>query len=126
MTRQTFILIVSIYGFLLGISMLVLPSMALGYFAMNSEDVFATSLMQFFGILHIGHNYMSFMLRKTTDNTVAKAYLLSGAFILFASLGLGLYNVYGRNLPMHSSAWLDWSLWGILGAASLYFWKKEK
>lgn len=126
MTRQTYILIVSIYGFLLGISMLLLPKMALSYFGMNPEDMFTVGLMQFFGILHIGHNYMSFMLRKTTDTTVAKAFLLAGAFILFASLGLGIYNVFGRNLPMHSTAWLDWSLWGILGAASLYFWSKEK
>lgn len=126
MTRQTYILIVSIYGFLLGISMLLFPKMALGYFAMNAEDTFTVGLMQFFGILHIGHNYMSFMLRKTHDTTVAKAFLLGGAFILLASLGLGLYNVFGRNLPMHSTAWLDWSLWGILGAASLYFWSKEK
>lgn len=126
MTRQTYILIVSIYGFLLGISMLLLPKMALSYFGMNAEDNFTVGLMQFFGVLHIGHNYMSFMLRKTTDIIVAKAFLLGGAFILFASLGLGLYNVYGRNLPMHNTAWLDWSLWGVLGAASLYFWSKEK
>lgn len=126
MTRQTFILIVSIYGFLLGLSMLLLPSVALSYFAMNPEDTFTLGLMQFFGILHIGHNYMSFMLRKTHDTTVAKAYLLGGAFILFASLGLGLYNVFGRNLPMHATAWLDWSVWGILGIGSLYFWMKEK
>src|SRR6218665_4192404 len=114
MTRQTFILIVTIYGFLLGISMFLLPAEAVRYFGGNPENLLEVNLMQFFGVLHLGFNFTAINLRKSLDTKVVKSYLLGVAFVLFGSLGTAIYAVYGRGIPLHQTAYFDWGLWLVL------------
>ena len=83
MTRQTFILIVSIYGFLLGFSMLFLPAVTVKYFGGNPENLHEVSLMQYMGVLHIGFSFTVINLRKSLDTKVVKSYLLGAVFVLF-------------------------------------------
>ncbi|MFN3849749.1 MAG: hypothetical protein ACK4NY_09985 [Spirosomataceae bacterium] len=126
MSRQTFILIVVIYGFLLGFSMTILPAEAVKFFGGEPKNITEVNLMRFFGFLHLGFNFTGLTIRKSNDTKVVKAYLLGLAIVLFGSLGSAIYAVYGLNIPMHNTAAFDWSLWAILGAGSLYFWSKEK
>ncbi|MCU0327234.1 MAG: hypothetical protein MUF45_18725 [Spirosomaceae bacterium] len=125
MSRQTFILIVVIYGFLLGLSMTILPDEAVKFFGGEPKNITEVNLMRFFGFLHLGFNFTGLTIRKSNDSKVVKAYLLGLAIVLFGSLGSAIYAVYGLNIPIHNTAAFDWSLWGVLGLVSLYFWNQE-
>ena len=126
MTRQTFMLIVIVYGFILGFMMFFLPAFAVSSYAGNPENVHKTSTMRFFGAMHIGFNFVALAIRNSTDTKVIRAYLLCTGGILFGSLGIGLYYVFTNQVPFLPSNWLDIIIWTCLGLGCLYFWNKEK
>ena len=126
MTRQTLMLVVIIYGFILGFVMFFLPEFAVSSYAGNPANIHETSTMRFFGALHIGFNCVALAIRNSSDTKVIRAYLLSSAGILFGSLGIGLYYVLSKQVPFLPSNWLDVIIWVSLGLGSLYFWNKEK
>ncbi len=126
MTRKTFILIVTIYGFLLAISMLFLPADAVKYFGGNPDNLQETGLMQYLGMSNLGFNIIGLQMRKSADSQLVKAYFLALAVVTFGALGIALFGVFAKGLPIHSTAYFDWSLWAILGIGALYFWNKEK
>ena len=126
MTRQTFMLIVIAYGFILGFVMFLLPEFAVSSYAGNPANVHETSTMRFFGALHIGFNFVALAIRNSSDIKVVRAYLLGSAGILLGSLGIGLYYVLSNQVPFVPSNWLDVAIWVVLGTGSLYFWDKEK
>jgi hypothetical protein len=82
--------------------------------------------MQNIGMVHLSFNFIGFQIRKTTDNQTIKAYLIAVMIATFGGIALALFNVFGRNLPLHSTAYLDWGIWAILGFGAFYFWSKEK
>ena len=126
MTRQTLILIVTIYGFLLGFVMFFLPEFAVSNYAGNPKNIHETSTMQFFGALHIGFNFIGLAIRTSADTKVVRAYLLATGFVFLASLGIGLYYIFTNQVPFLTSNWLDIAIWTSLGLGCLYFWNKEK
>ena len=126
MTRQTFMLIVIIYGFILGFAMFLLPAFAVSAYGGNPANVHETSTMRFFGALQIGFNFIALAIRTSTDTKVIRAYLLGTGGILFGSLGIGLYYVFTDQVPFMPSNWLDVIIWVSLGLGCLYFWNKEK
>ena len=126
MTRQTFMLIVIAYGFILGFVMFLLPEFAVSSYAGNPANVHETSTMRFFGALHIGFNFVALAIRNSSDIKVVRAYLLGSAGILLGSLGIGLYYVLSNQVPFVPSNWLDVAIWVVLGVGALYFWNKEK
>ena len=79
MTRQTFILILCIYGFLLGFIMILIPEFAVSSYAGNPANVHETSTMRFFGALHLGFNFTGLAIRNSADTNVVRAYLLGTA-----------------------------------------------
>ncbi len=126
MKREIFILIVTIYGFLLAASMLFLPGEAVKYFGGDSDDFNQLGLMQNIGMVHLAFNFIGFKIRKSADNQAIKAYLVAVMIATFGGIILALYNVFGRNLPLHDTAFLDWGLWAILGIGAFYYWNKTK
>lgn len=126
MSRKTFILIVTIYGFLLGGVLFLFPVFAVENFGGNVNNIDEVSTMRFFGALHLGFNYIGLSIRTTTDTKVLKSYLLGTAFVFLASLGTGLYYTITGQIPMKDNYWIDISIWVVLGLGSLYFWNKEK
>jgi hypothetical protein len=126
MTRSTFILIICLYGFLLGVVMLFLPAVAVSQYGGNASNMHGTSTMQFFGVLHLSYNFVVLAIRKSADTAVVKSYLLGVAFVCFASFGLGLYYISTGQLPWRNSYVVDCILWLSMGTGSLYFWNKEK
>ena len=126
MTRQTFMLIVIAYGFILGFVMFLLPEFAVSSYAGNPANVHETSTIRFFGALHIGFNFVALAIRNSSDIKVVRAYLLGSAGILLGSLGIGLYYVLSNQVPFMPSNWLDVAIWVVLGVGALYFWNKEK
>lgn len=126
MARSTFILIISIYGFLLGIFMLLAPSFTLSYFGRDPGDIYQVSWLGFFGALHIAFNYVGISLRKSGNSTIIKAYLTSVTFLLFVSAGLALYGTNVRGIPQHATFFFDIGLWIVLGVGGLYFLIREK
>jgi len=81
--------------------------------------------MRFFGILHLGFNFVALSIRNSLDSKVVKAFLLAIAFVLFASLSNALYNVFGMGLAQNQSFWFDNGLWAILALGAIYFYSKE-
>ena len=126
MTRQTFMLIVIVYGFILGFIMFFLPEFAVSSYAGNPANVHETSTMRFFGALQIGFNYKALAIRNSSDTKVIRTYLLASAGVLLGSLGIGLYYVLTKQVPFLPSNWLDVIIWISLGLGCLYFWNKEK
>ena len=126
MTRSTFILIVTIYEFLLGFVLLFLPEFAVSNYAGNPNNVHETSTMRFVGALQIGFNFIGLAIRTSADTKVVRAYLLGTGFIFLASLAIGLYYVLTNQVPFLTSNWLDVAAWTSLGLGCLYFWNKEK
>ena len=125
MKRSTFILIVCIYGFLLGLAMVLATKSTVAFFGGDPENFHEVSIMRFFGILHLGFNFVALSIRNSLDTKVVKAFLLAIAFVLFASLSNGLYNVFGMGLAQNQSFWFDNALWALLGLGSIYFYSKE-
>lgn len=125
MKRSTFILIVCIYGFLLGLTMVLATKSTVAFFGGDPENFREVSIMRFFGILHLGFNFVALSIRNSLDTIVVKAFLLAIAFVLFASLSNGLYNVFGMGLAQNQSFWFDNALWAALGLGSIYFYSKE-
>lgn len=121
MTRSTFILIICIYGFLLGFVMLFLPGFAVAQYGGNPNNMHETSTMQFFGVLHLSYNFVVLAIRKSADVAVVRSYLLGTAFVCFASLGLGTYYIGSGQLPWSNSYMVDLVLWVTLGAGCLYY-----
>ena len=126
MTRQTFMIIVIIYGFILGFIMFFLPEFAVSSYAGNPANIHETSTMRFFGAFQIGFNFIALAIRTSTDTKVIRTYLLATAGVLFGSLGIGLYYVLSKQVPFLPSNWLDVMIWVSLGLGCLYFWNKEK
>lgn len=126
MTRQTFMFIAIIYGFILGFVMFFLPAFAVSSYAGNSQNVHETSTMRFIGISYIGFQFVALAIRTSTDTKVIRTYLLATAGVLFGSLGIGMYYVFTNQVPFLPSNWLDVVIWTTLGLGCLYFWNKEK
>lgn len=51
--------------------------------------------------------------------------LLGLAWVGLASLAVAMYNAYVVKIPLQSTAYFDWAIWGGLGLGSLYFWNKK-
>lgn len=126
MKKSTFILIVSIYGFALGIAMLLFPEWVLKHFNRNSTDIYQLSWVNFFGALHITFCIVGISLRKSNNSATLKAYFSSLVFLNFTSIGLGLYDVYIRQIPQHGTFYFDLATWAVLGCGALYFISKER
>ena len=126
MSRQTFILILCIYGFILGFIMLLMPEFAVSNYAGNPNNIHETSTMRFMSVLFLGFNFTALSIRNSADTVVVRAYLLGTAFTLLASLAIGLYYVLSDQVPFLPSNWLDIAIWVVLGVGALHFWNKEK
>ncbi len=126
MSRKTFILIICIYGFLLGGVMFLFPAFAVQNFGGNVNNIDEVSTMRFFGALHIGYDFIGLSIRNTTDSKVVKTYFLATAFVFLASLGTGLYYTFSGQIPMKENYWIDIAIWTSLGLGCIYFWNKEK
>jgi hypothetical protein len=125
MTRKTFILILCIYGFLLGGVMFLFPAFAVANFGGDITNIDEVSTMRFFGALHLGFNFIGLSIRKTADSYVLKAYFLGTAFVFLASIGVGLFYTMTGQVPMKENYWIDISIWAVLALGCLYFWNKE-
>lgn len=126
MKKSTFILIASIYGFSLGIAMLLFPEWTLKHFNRDSTDIYQHSWVNFFGALHIAFCIVGISLRKSNNSAILKAYFSSLIFLNFTSIGLALYDVYVRQIPQHGTFYFDIATWAVIGSCALYFLSKEK
>lgn len=105
--------------------MLFLSADAVKYFGGNPDNIQEVGLMQYMGIAHFAYNIVGFNIRKSVDSQLVKSYLLANAVFSFGALGVALFAVFVKDLPLHSTAYFDWSLWAILGLGALYFWSRE-
>ncbi len=121
MKKQTFILIVIIYGLFLAALLLLFPEYAVQSFDGDPTNVDETSTMRFFGVLHFAYNFLALSIRKSTDKKVVGTYLLAVAISFFGSLAVGAYYVLSGQVNFQSNNWLDLIGWTVLGGGALYY-----
>lgn len=126
MSRSTFLLIVSVYLMALGLFGLVVPAQATGYFGGDSTNEYQVALFRFIGVLNAGLGFIGLLLRRQGNQDTMRTALLGFAWLGLASLAAGMYNAYVVKIPLQSTAYFDWAVWGGLGLASLYYWNQRK
>lgn len=125
MTRSTFILIISIYGILQGLAMLLIPTIVSKNFGGDPSNNFELALWGFFGIVNIANGIIFLKLRKSIDNLLVKTYLLVIGIAYFAFFGFSIFNHFVRGLPFNDSSPVDYTLWILFGAGAIYYWGKS-
>jgi hypothetical protein len=125
MSRNTFILIVSVYSLALGLFMLFAPASATAYFGGDTANTYQVALFRFIGVLDAGLGIIGLLLWRYTNQEAMRVALLGFTWTGLASLAAGMYNAYVVQIPLQSTAYVDWAIWGGLGLGSLYFWNKK-
>jgi hypothetical protein len=125
MKTNIFILIVAVYGLVLGITAVFYPSASLRYFNGEPENLMQQSIMNSLGLSQIALSYLGISATKSTDSIFRKAFLLSLAFLTFFSVGVSLFNLNMRHFTASSTYLADIAIWLIIAAAALYFRSKE-
>ncbi len=126
MKSNTFILIVALYSFVLGIPSLFLPGLSLEYFAGEPNNLQQHSLMNFIGCYQIALGSIGLLIYRAQEPTARRAWLLAIAFLTISAIILQYYNKYIRQIPVGSTYIIDWAIWAIIAAGAIYFWNKEK
>jgi hypothetical protein len=125
MKSNTFIIIVSGYSLLLGAVALLLPSVALEYFAGESNNVQQHSLINYIGGYQIAFGFLGYALWKSSETNARKAWLLMVAFLTILAIVLTLYNKTVRQIPVGDTYLVDLVIWAVMAGGALYFRGKE-
>lgn len=126
MKSNTFILIVALYSFVLGLPSLFMPSLSLEYFAGEPNNLQQQSLMNFIGGYQIALGMIGLFIYKANEPTARRAWLLAIAFLTILAIVLQYYNKNIRQIPVGDTYLIDWAIWVLIAAGAIYFWTKEK
>ncbi|WP_461127935.1 hypothetical protein [Spirosoma aerophilum] len=125
MSRPTFLLIAGIYSALLAFSMVFTPEMALKNYGVPRVDVSHISIMQFLGINIGSFAILLFLNRNTPTSYTLRTLLLAEAVNVLAGIILGIYHVYGLNVPFSAFFVGDTIFRFVLGIGFLYFYNQK-
>jgi len=125
MSRSTFILIVSLYSLALGLFMLFAPASATAYFGGDTANTYQVALFRFIGVLDAGLGIIGLLLWRHANQEAIRVALPGLAWVGLGSLAVAMYNAYAVKIPLQSTAYFDWAIWGGLGLGALYYWYKK-
>lgn len=121
MPRSTFILLVSLYGLLIVIGMLVAPEAMLQVYGIPIIDKFHIALYQFLGMPILGLSVIGLLIRNAEPSLGLRAYLTGHATNILCFVALSVYQVTVRGLPASTFFTVD-SLWRLgLGLGLVYY-----
>lgn len=121
MKNKTFILILAIYGLLLGGMMLFNATGTLQGFGLPNPDQSHIALIQYLGQTNIGLVVLAFLIRNTKEPSTIKSIFLAFAFIAFTAELLGCYHIFIVKIATSTFSWVDTSIRLFMGFTSLYF-----
>ena len=125
MNRSVFLLIAGVYSALLAVSMVFIPEASLRNYGVPSVDLSYISVMQFLGLSNAGFAIMALLNRNASSSFSLRTILLAEAVNILAGVVLGVYHVYGLNVP-HSSFFMGDSLLRLaFGLGFMYFYNRE-
>lgn len=126
MSRSLFLLLTSIYGLLLTLSMVFTPEAALQNYGVPTIDRTHISIMQFLGLSNGAFAMLAFLSRKAPNSYSLRTILLSSATLLLAGVFMGVYQVFVLKPPV-SSLFIGDSIFRlILGLGFAYYYNREK
>lgn len=120
MSRSTLILIVSVYGLLVVLGMLVAPEAVLEGFGVPAPDKYHLALHQLMGMPILGLSVIGLMIRNAEPSLGLRAFLAGHATNLIAFTALTAYESIARDIPVSTLLLVD-SLWRLgLGLGLVY------
>lgn len=120
MSRSTLILIVSIYGLLVVLGMLVAPATLLQDFGIPAPDKYHLALYKLMGMPILGLCVVGLMIRNAEPSLGLRAFLTGQAVNLIGFVALSAYESIGRDIPVSTLFLVD-SLWRLaLGLGLVY------
>jgi hypothetical protein len=125
MKRSTFMLIASIYGFLLGAILVFAPSEAMKNYGYQTIDYLHTDLSVHVGGLVLILAAFLFLHRNSENEGIINLLLLMNCI---ASITGALYDIYSFKhaaIPMPASGYFDIGLRLIIGFAYIFYLKKK-
>lgn len=121
MPRSTFILLLSMYGFLLAIGMLFAPVALLAGYGQPRVDNVHIAIFQFLGIANLALNTIGLMVRNAEPSPGLRAYLTGVAVSLFGGVALGVYQVLAGIAPADPTFLIDTGWRFLLGLGAAYY-----
>jgi hypothetical protein len=127
MKNKTFLLIMSIYGLLLGGIMLFNASGTMRDYGIQNIDSYHISIFQYLGLSDIGFSFVGLLIYKNGESASIRAMLFALVFVAISAVLKGYYDVFVVGLPSTTYFWIDSTLRLMIGLVSLYFaMRKEK
>ena len=126
MKTNTFILIISAYSLLLGLPAIFAPALALDYFGGTPGSMNEHSSINFIGGYQLAIGFLVFMIYRSADKSIRRAWLLAIAFLNTFAILVYLFNTNVHNMPPTKTLYFDMSAWAVMALSSLYFWNKPK
>ncbi len=126
MTRSTFLLIIAIYNFILGSTMLLMPAMALQNYGIPNIDIDHSNILQYLGINVLGLGFIALIFRNSPDSATLKNYFLIGAVVTGIGVVLGILQAMKSTVVVPVFYYADLAFRAILGFGFLYFWQQIK
>lgn len=125
MSRSLFLLLAGIYGLLLFLAMVFATTPTLQNYGVPNVDLNHISVMQFLGV-STGALALLLVLNRNAPNTYTlRTLLLAQALYILAGVVLGVYHVYGLNVPSSSFFIGDSIFRLLLGLGFAYFYSRE-
>ncbi|MCY7350131.1 MAG: hypothetical protein LH606_05630 [Cytophagaceae bacterium] len=121
MSRSTFILLLSIYGFLLAAGMLFAPAALLAGYGQPRVDNTHVAIFQFLGIANLGLNIIGLLVRNAEPSPGLRAYLAGTTITLFGGVVLGVYHVLAGIAPADPTFLIDTGWRFLLGVGAGYY-----
>lgn len=120
MSRSTLILVVSVYGLLVVLGMLVAPAALLQDFGVPAPDKYHLALYQLMGMPILGLSVVGLMIRNAEPSVGLRAFLAGHAVNLIGFVALSAYESIARDIPVSTLFVVD-SLWRLaLGLGLAY------
>ncbi len=120
MPRSTLILIVSVYGLLVVLGMLVAPATLLQDFGIPAPDKYHLTLYQLMGMPILGLCVIGLLIRNAEPSLGLRAFLVGHATNLIAFAALTAYESIARDIPVSTLLIVD-SLWRLALGLSLAY-----
>ncbi len=118
-------LLAGVYGILLFMAMVFATTLTLQSYGVPDANLNHISIMQFLGVSTGALALLLVLNRNATNTYTLRTLLLAQALYILAGVVLGVYHVYGLNVPNSTFFVVDSLFRLALGLGFLYFYNLE-
>ncbi|MBO0938961.1 hypothetical protein J2I47_20580 [Fibrella sp. HMF5335] len=121
MNRTMFITLVSLYGILIVLGMLIAPQAMLQVYGIPALDKFHIALFQLMGMPILGLNVIGLLIRNAETGQGVRAYMTGQAVNLIGFSLLSIYHVIVHGIPSSTFFVVDTGWRVVLGLGMVYY-----